>query len=295
MAWQGFGSDRVSLCVCLSVADAPLSERVNPLILNQADVLAHHSLSSRPLLYGCLLLNLQASAECCSISIPVCFGLLLKLVLESCTPEKANTNTVDFIFVFLLCIYCLVKFIFLKLHNQYLLHSPPILEDNISCIILYCVCSWQEFETLIIHKWSPLSSLSKLNWNVLSIKQSPSHCSVGVSELDWKNNPAASYQSKPRKALKTFSYSCQIWGLASTSLVAQGCFLHRPGNDRLSSHFLFVTGLRLWTTKIICWTESWYTALREVSENKQVSFSKAFWRLNPLLFMQRFFMEQLLF
>lgn len=110
MAWQGFWCDRVSLCVCLSVADAPLSERVNPLILNQADVLAHHSLSSRPLLSSCLLLNLQASAKCYSISIPVCFGLLLKLALESCTPEKANTNTVDF--AFLLCIYCLVKFIF---------------------------------------------------------------------------------------------------------------------------------------------------------------------------------------
>lgn len=141
MTWQGFWCDCVSLSVCLSVADAPLRKRVNPLILNQADVLAHHSLSSRPLLSGCLLLNLQASAKCDSISIPVCFGLLLKLALESCTPEKANTNTNTVDFAFLLCIYCLVKFIFLNLHNQYLLHSPPMLEDNVSCIRLYCVCS----------------------------------------------------------------------------------------------------------------------------------------------------------
>lgn len=79
--WLGRASGCVcvSLCVCLSVVDVPLREGVNPLILNQADVLAHHSLSSRPLLPGSLLLNLQASAKCCSISFPVCFGLLSKI------------------------------------------------------------------------------------------------------------------------------------------------------------------------------------------------------------------------
>lgn len=82
--WLGRASDvYVSHCVCLSVVDIPLREGVNPLILNQADVLAHHSLSSRPLFPGPLLLNPQPSAKCCSISLPVCRGLLLKLALEN--------------------------------------------------------------------------------------------------------------------------------------------------------------------------------------------------------------------
>lgn len=69
--WLGRASGvYVSHCVCLSVVDVPLRKGVNPLILNQADVLAHHSLSSRPLLPGSLLLNLQASTKCCRISFP---------------------------------------------------------------------------------------------------------------------------------------------------------------------------------------------------------------------------------
>lgn len=84
--WLGRASGvYVSHCVCvLSVVDAPLCEGVNPLILNQADVLAHHSLSSRPLLPGSLLLNPQPSDKCCSASFPVCFGFPSKLAPESC-------------------------------------------------------------------------------------------------------------------------------------------------------------------------------------------------------------------
>lgn len=89
--WLGRASDvYVSHCVCLSVVDIPLREGVNPLILNQADVLAHHSLSSRPLLPDSLLLNPQPRAKCCSISFPVCFGLLLKSAPES--SEKLHTR-----------------------------------------------------------------------------------------------------------------------------------------------------------------------------------------------------------
>lgn len=66
------------VCECLSVVDGPLRKGVNPLILNQADVLAHHSLSSSPLLQGSLLLNPQPPAKCCSIFLPVCLALFLK-------------------------------------------------------------------------------------------------------------------------------------------------------------------------------------------------------------------------
>lgn len=66
------------VCECLSVVDVPLRKGVNPLILNQADVLAHHFLSSSPLLQGSLLLNPQPPAKCCSIFLPVCFALFLK-------------------------------------------------------------------------------------------------------------------------------------------------------------------------------------------------------------------------
>lgn len=93
MAWQGlqvYVRVCFSLCVRLSAVDVPLRQGVNPLILNQADVLAHHSLSSRPVLPGSLLLNLGASAKRSSFSSPVCFGLLSKLAQESC--QKLHTR-----------------------------------------------------------------------------------------------------------------------------------------------------------------------------------------------------------
>lgn len=79
-----------SLCVRLSMVGVPLCQGVNPLILNQADVLAHRSLSSRPVLLGSLLLNLRALAKRSSFCLPVCSGLLCKLAPESC--QKLHTS-----------------------------------------------------------------------------------------------------------------------------------------------------------------------------------------------------------
>lgn len=69
-----------SLWVHPSVVDVPPCEGANPLILNRADVLAHHSVSSALVSPGSLLLNLGASANAAASPL---------LCASDCFPNEA--------------------------------------------------------------------------------------------------------------------------------------------------------------------------------------------------------------
>lgn len=121
--WLGGASVCMCLILCLSAVDVPLRKRVNPLILNQADVLAHHSLSSRPLLPGSLLFNPQPLAKCGRIFSSVVW-IAFKMTsrkLSKAADKKTNANTVNVTFALFNLFYSSITFSFLICHNKYLL------------------------------------------------------------------------------------------------------------------------------------------------------------------------------